>query len=145
MLGRTLILLAVVVAAAVAVYAHGTGLDSGGPPGSPPVIRLWAQEGSAEQGWTTTRRLSVACGRRSAMSGSNPASARSLCESLAYYASHRHARLGPQCAPVIVAPKRVVIAGRLGGRPQRLVIGTVCNPTPALLQALQRIDHAAFA
>jgi hypothetical protein len=46
--------------------------------------------------------------------------------------------------PGHLAPDRVVIAGRLHGYPVRLVMDTVCNPTPALRQAVHTIDVAAF-
>jgi hypothetical protein len=146
MVRRTPGLVAVVLAVvAVAAYLGSTHLDVGTSAGPAHAITLQAQEGSPQQGWTTTRRISVACGRHPTVSGSNSESARSICESLAYYASHRHASVGPRpCAPAIEPSNRLVIAGRLDGRPQRLVIGAVCNPTPALGRALQRIDVAAF-
>jgi hypothetical protein len=146
MVRRTLVLVAVVVAVvALWVYLRSTNHEGGRSAGTAPAITLRAQEEGAQQGWTTTRRVSVACGTHPTVRGSESESGRSLCEALAYYASHRHASLGPTpCGPVIQTQHRVVIAGRLDGHPLRLEMGTVCNPTLALGQAVQTIHVAAF-
>lgn len=145
---RALVVLVVLAVALVAawVYVRSTRAGGRGLAATEPLITLRAQKGGGYwQPWTTTRRLSVSCGAHPTVSGSEPISARSLCEALAYYAGHPHASTGPlPCAPAIVPPDRVVIAGRLHGHPVRLVLEMVCNPTPALRRAVHTIDVAAF-
>jgi hypothetical protein len=140
-----LVVLAMAVVAA-SMYVRSTRVGGEGFAGRGPLITLRAQKGGGwGQAWTTTRRVSVSCGAHPAASASEPRSARSLCEALAYYAGHLRASVGPMpCAPALVPPDRVVIAGRLYGHPVRLVMEMVCNPTPALRRAVHTIDAAAF-
>jgi hypothetical protein len=136
------ILLALAAVVAVAVIYLGTR----GHTTSAFAVTLTAQQSPVLPGmkrhWTTTRRLSVTCGARPSVTGSASAPGRALCDAVAYYSRHVPKRcvvIGP-----IVNHRRVLIAGTVGGRRVRLVMGTVCNPSPALSRAVQTIYTSAF-
>ena len=143
---------AVAALAALVVYLGDPGGPGGEPErtlprpllaGGPPrerasKITLLGQELGAYGAWTTTRRVSVSCEAHRNVRGS----VLSLCQALRYYASHLPTR--PCLVHGGLTVTRVVISGELGGRSPRLRIGSVCNPPPALAQAVQKIYVAAF-
>ena len=103
-----------------------------------PKITLFAQELGAHGAWATKHRLSISC--RAHPGAAKPP--RSLCVALHYYTSHRP----PQPCMVrggltIVG---VLISGSLNGRSANLRMSPVCNPSPALADAVQAIYLAAF-
>lgn len=138
MMRRVGTLVAALAALAVlVVYLDGPGRSGTETKRPARRITLLAQAQGRYGAWKTKRHISVACQARP--SARKPA--RSLCEAIRYYASHRPTR---PCLVHGVTVTRVVITGRFGGRSTRLRMGPVCNPPPALAQAVQAIYLAAF-
>lgn len=138
----------ILLALALGVFSTAIYLGTRGSTPTGFGLTLTAQRSPAAQGakrhWTPTRRISLTCGARPAVTGSHT-SGRALCDAVAYYSRHfpppPHV---PPCAPVIMNYRRVVISGSLDGRPVRLALGLVCNPPLALSRAVQTIYLAAF-
>jgi hypothetical protein len=108
-------------------------------------LSLVAQEspnlGGAKRQWTTTRKLRLSCNiRRFAghLSGTT-----ALCDAVAYYSQHVPTQ------PCILRGgigtfRRVLLSGKVNGRPVHLAMGEVCNPEPALDHAVQTVYRTAF-
>ena len=103
-----------------------------------PKITLLAQEVGAHGAWATTHHLSISCQARP--SAAKPS--RSLCAALHYYTRHRPFKPCIVHGGLIVT--RVVISVTLSGHSANLRMSPVCNPPPALADAVQAIYLAAF-
>jgi hypothetical protein len=111
-------------------------------------VTLVGQRGTLVNGrrvrWNTTLpAIAIRCPTGHSRAELDPAA--SVCAGVVYFIAHRST--APCTLRTVIGPylpERVLISGRVNGRPVRSAMGLVCNPPPLLASAVGSIYSAAF-